>query len=88
MGRFIDRNDVTPEDMFDMISETMLRLQRCEEVVLIIGGLMLHHLGKIRHPTDQGTLDEAVAEVAEYMLLVSEANRRAEANISFLQSRE
>jgi len=88
MGRFIDRDEATPEDLFDMIAETLFRLQRTEVAVTVIGGLLLHHMGKIRHPTDQGTLEEAVAQVADFMLTVTESARRSEQDITFLQSRE
>lgn len=84
----LSREDATPELLFDVFSNYLARQQRTEETLVICCGLLLHHLGKIREPSEHGDLDAAVAELAEYMLLVTEAREQAMNDLAFLNARE
>lgn len=87
-GTIVGREDATPELLFDMFANSVARMERTEQVLMLVSGVLLEHLGKISPPGDGSTLEEAIAEIADYMLLVMEARDRAMADVSFLNSRE
>ena len=84
----VDRETATTSDMFDAMTSVLLRLERLEEVTSVIGGLLMHHLGKLRDPSEGGTVEDSCAEIADYILLIHDMRNEARREAAFLDARE
>ena len=83
----LDRESATTEDLFEIITALLSRLERAEEIICALAGARLVELGDVAAPPPQITKDLSACLV-EYVLLIDRARENAARDAAFLNARE
>lgn len=81
------RDSATTEDLFEIITTLVARLERAEEVICALAGGRLAQEGAISAPPPE-IAKGLTAELLDYVVLIDEARRRNAADEAFLTARE
>ena len=83
----LDRSEATTEDLFEIITTLIARLERAEEIICALAGMRLTDVGAIGAPPPD-MAEAMTAEVINYVVLIDEARRRNAQDEAFLNARE
>src|SRR5262245_48841572 len=89
--RTIERETVTADDLFDVATDLLERIDRVEWVMSCVAILLLHKLDIAPEPSDPRMYDETVAEVAEWLMHFEQSQKRIERDrrrMEFMESAE
>jgi hypothetical protein len=83
----LDRDNATTEDLFEVIATLIARLERAEEIICALAGARLADQGHIAAPSD-AVSEELTSQLVEYVVVIDQARRNAQADAAFLNARE
>lgn len=83
----LDRENATTEDLFEVIATLIARLERAEEIICALAGGRLADQGHVAAPP-RAAAEELTSQLIEYVVVIDQARRNAQADAAFLNARE